>query len=113
MPKWSPAMVSRSLTARQALLLGLAVLTGLVLAAAGLAAIASRGWFGNDAFTVRAGFPTVRGVEVGTPVRIQGIVAGEGVGIHLPDDPRAPVMVRMRLHGGYPRLGREDARVQI
>ncbi len=106
-------MVSRSLSAVQAVVLGSAVVCGLGLTAVGLAAIASRGWFGGDAFTVRAGFPTVRGVEVGTPVRIQGIVAGEVVGVDLPENPGAPVMVRMRLHGEYRRLVRDDARVQI
>jgi hypothetical protein len=106
-------VVSRSLNAKQAVVLGVAVVVGLGLAAVGLAAIASQGWFGADAFSVRAGFPTVRGVEVGTPVRIQGIVAGEVVGVDLPDEPGAPVMVRMRLRGEYRRLVREDARVQI
>jgi phospholipid/cholesterol/gamma-HCH transport system substrate-binding protein len=106
-------MVSRSLSGAQAVALGLAVVCGLALAAAGLAAIASRGWFGTDALTVRAGFPTIRGVEIGTPVRIQGIVAGEVIGVDLPENPGEPVMVRMRLHGEYRRLVREDARVQI
>jgi phospholipid/cholesterol/gamma-HCH transport system substrate-binding protein len=106
-------MVSRSLNGRQAILLGLVVLAGLALGGVGLAAIASRGWFGNDAFTVRAGFPTVRGVEVGTPVRIQGIVAGEVVGVDLPQDPGSAVVVRIRLRGEYRRLVRADARVQI
>jgi phospholipid/cholesterol/gamma-HCH transport system substrate-binding protein len=106
-------MVSRSLSAAQAAVLGFAVLCGIGLAAAGLTAIASRGWFGSDSFTVRAGFPTVRGVEVGTPVRIQGIMAGEVVGVDLPDNPGDAVMIRMRLRGEYRRLVREDARVQI
>ncbi len=106
-------MVSRRLNAVQAAVLGLAILAGLALAGVGLAAIASRGWFGSDAFTVRSGFTTVRGVEVGTPVRIQGINAGEVVAVDLPDDPGGLVMVRMRLHGEYRRLVREDARVQI
>jgi hypothetical protein len=106
-------MVSRSLNAAQAAVLGLAVLSGIGLAGVGLTAIASRGWFGSDSFTVRAGFPTVRGVEVGTSVRIQGIVAGEVVGVDLPDNPGDAVMVRMRLRGEYRRLVRDDARVQI
>ena len=58
-------MVSRSLTGKQAVVLGLAVVVGVGLAAVGLAAIASQGWFGANAFTVRAGFPAVRGVEWG------------------------------------------------
>jgi phospholipid/cholesterol/gamma-HCH transport system substrate-binding protein len=106
-------MVSRSLNATQAVLLGLAVVCGLGLMVVGLAAIASRGWFGSDAFTVRAGFPTVRGVEVGTPVRIQGIVAGEVVSVTLPQEPGAPVVLHLRIHGEYRRLVREDASVQI
>src|ERR1700693_3561909 len=106
-------MVSRALKPVQAMLLGLAVLIGVGLTAVGLAAIVSRGWFGNDAFTVRSGFPTIRGVEAGTPVRIQGIVAGKVFAVDLPDTPGAPVMLRMRLHPEYRRLVRADARVQI
>jgi len=106
-------MVSRALKPLQALVLGLAVVLGVALTGVGLAAIVSRGWFGSDAFIVRTGFPTIRGVEVGTPVRIQGIVAGEVVGVDLPDSPGAPVMLRMRLHHEYRRLVREDAKVQI
>ena len=94
-------------------MLGLAVVCGLCLAAFGLTAIASQSWFGSGAFTVRAGFPTVRGVEVGTPVRIQGIAAGEVVSVEVPDQPGAPVMVRMKLRAKYRQLVREDARVQI
>jgi phospholipid/cholesterol/gamma-HCH transport system substrate-binding protein len=106
-------MVSRSLNAAQAAVLGIAVLCGIGLAGVGLAAIASRGWFGSGSFNVRAGFPTIRGVEIGTPVRIQGIVAGEVVGVDLPDNPGDAVMIRMRLRGEYRRLVRDDARVQI
>ncbi len=106
-------MVSRPLSPAQAATLGLAVVFGVVLTAVGLTAIASRGWFGGDAFSVRAGFTTIRGVEIGTPVRIQGIVAGEVASVDLPPDPGAPVMVRMRLRGEYRHLVRQDARVQI
>ena len=35
-------------------------------------------------------------------------MAGEVVGVDLPENPGAPVMVRMRLHGEYRRLVREN-----
>jgi len=69
------------------ILLGAVVLTGLVLATVGLFAVGSRQWFWNDAFYVRAGFHEIRGVEVGTRVRVQGIDAGEVIAI---DPPAAP-----------------------
>src|SRR5258708_4914985 len=46
------SIVSRSLTRLQAVLLGAAVLAGLVLATSGLFAVGSRQWFWSDAFHV-------------------------------------------------------------
>ena len=52
--------MSRSLSRWQALLLGLIVLSASGLAAAGLFAVGSRGWYGKDALHVRVGFPEIR-----------------------------------------------------
>jgi phospholipid/cholesterol/gamma-HCH transport system substrate-binding protein len=105
--------VTRSLSRLQALLLGGIILLGVGLAVVGLFAIGSRGWTGQDALNVRVGFREIRGVEVGTRVRIQGIDAGEVVAISPPDTPDGLVMLRLRLKGDYRRLVRTTSTVQI
>jgi ABC-type transporter Mla subunit MlaD len=86
---------------------------GLGLGVVGVFAVGSRGWFGSNALHVRAGFPEIRGVEVGTPVRIQGISAGEVVGITPPNGPDSPVMLRMRIKNECRQLVRVSSTVQI
>jgi phospholipid/cholesterol/gamma-HCH transport system substrate-binding protein len=105
--------VSRSLSRWQAVGLGLVILVSLTLAGGGLFAIGSRGWFGKDALNLRAGFGSIRGVEVGTPVRIQGISAGEVVSLEPPARPGGPVVLNMRVRGDYRHLVRTNSRVQI
>jgi phospholipid/cholesterol/gamma-HCH transport system substrate-binding protein len=105
--------VSRTLSRWQALLLGLVVLAGLGLGAAGLFAVGSRNWAGSDAFTVVAGFQDIGGVEVGTRVRIQGIDAGEVIAVEPPGMPGGEVQLQLRLAGRLQHLVRTDARVQI
>jgi outer membrane protein OmpA-like peptidoglycan-associated protein len=105
--------LSRSLSRRQALLLGSAVLLGLGLAVLGLFTVGSRGWFGKDALTVRAGFREVRGVEVGTRVRIKGIDAGEVVAVSPPEQDDGPVIVQLRIRGDFRRLVRSESVVDI
>jgi phospholipid/cholesterol/gamma-HCH transport system substrate-binding protein len=105
--------VSRTLSRLQALVLGLIVLVGLGLAVMGLFAVGSRGWFGKDPLHVRVGFREIRGVEVGTRVRIQGIDAGEVVGIMPPDTPDGLVVLRLALRDDYRQLVRASSTVQI
>ncbi len=105
--------MSRSLTRLQAFVLGLLVLTGITLAAAALFTISSRGWYGRDALHIRAGFSSVRGVEIGTRVRVQGLDAGEVVALQPPESPGGPVVLRMQLRGEYRRLIRRNSSVQI
>jgi phospholipid/cholesterol/gamma-HCH transport system substrate-binding protein len=105
--------VSRSLSPLQALVLGLVVLLGAGLAVLGLFTVGSRGWFGKDALHVRAGFPEVRGVEVGTRVRIRGIDAGEVVEITPPADDEGLVILRVRIKGEYRKLVHSTSTVQI
>jgi phospholipid/cholesterol/gamma-HCH transport system substrate-binding protein len=107
------AAVSRSLSPLKAMILGLFVLIGTGLAVTGLFAVGSRGWFGKDALHVRVGFPEIRGVEVGTRVRIQGIDAGEVLSITPPADPSGLVELRLRLKGQYRHLVRTNSTVQI
>ena len=105
--------MSRSLTRLQAVVLGTVLLLGAGLAVVGLFAVGSRGWFGKDALEVRVGFREIRGVEVGTRVRIQGMDAGEVVAITAPEDPDGAVVLRLRLKGDFRRLVRADSTVQI
>jgi phospholipid/cholesterol/gamma-HCH transport system substrate-binding protein len=101
------------LSRAQSLLLGLVVLLGVGLGMTGLFAVGSRGWFGNAPLHVRVGFREIRGVEVGTRVRIQGIDAGEVVGITPPETPDGPVVLRLALKNEYRRLVRSNSTVQI
>ena len=103
----------RSLSRLQALVLGLVVFAGSGLAGVGLFAVGSRAWYGKDVLHVRVSFPEVRGVEDGTRVRVQGIEAGEVVGIAPPDRPGDPVVLRLRIKGDYRHLIRRSSRVQI
>jgi phospholipid/cholesterol/gamma-HCH transport system substrate-binding protein len=105
--------MSRSLSRWQAVLLGVVVLLGLGLTGGGLFAVGNRQWLWSDTFHVRAGFKQIRGIEVGTRVRIQGIEAGEVVDVEPPLTPGGDVVVRMRIAGRLRHLVRADASVQI
>jgi phospholipid/cholesterol/gamma-HCH transport system substrate-binding protein len=105
--------MSRSLSAVQALVLGVVVVVAVGLGVAGLFAVGSRGWYAKDALHVRTGFPEIRGVELGTRVRIQGIDAGEVVEITPPDSPDGNVVLRLRLKGEFRHLVRVSSTVQI
>src|SRR5262249_55510865 len=106
-------LVSRTLSGLQAGLLGAAVLVGGGLIAVAVFAVGSRQWFWNDALTVRAGFPSVQGVEVGTRVRIRGMDAGEVVALETPASTEGQVMMRLRVQGKFRHLVRKNAVVQI
>lgn len=105
--------MSRSLSFMQAVVLGAVVLAALGLAGFGLFAVGGRGWFAGDFLHVQVGFRQIRGVEVGTRVRVQGIDAGEIVGVQLPEAPGQDVSLRLRLQGRFRNLIRTDASAQI
>jgi len=105
--------VSRSLSRFQAVLLGLIVLSGLTLGTVGLFAVGSRQWLWSDTFHVRVGFPQVRGIEVGTRVRVKGMDAGEVAEVQVPTTPSDPVLLRLRLDSKVRHLIRADASAQI
>jgi phospholipid/cholesterol/gamma-HCH transport system substrate-binding protein len=111
--QWEVRNVSRSLSKRQALALGVVILLGLLLAGLGLFAVGSRGWLGQDALQVQVSFPEIKGVEVGTRVRIQGMDAGEVVSITPPNAPSQPVLLGLRVRGNFRHLVRQNSRVQI
>ncbi len=105
--------MSRTLSRLQALVLGLIVLGGMGLAVLGLFVVGSRGWFGKESLHVRVGFRDIRGVEVGTRVRIQGIDAGEVITIVPPETPDGLIVLRLALKNEYRRLVRAHSTVQI
>jgi len=105
--------VSRTLSTLQAALLGLLLLAGVGLTAAVVLAVGSRKWFWNDSFHVRAGFPSVNGVEVGTKVRVRGMDAGEVVALEVPASTGGQIQLRLRIHDKFRHLVRADASVQI
>jgi outer membrane protein OmpA-like peptidoglycan-associated protein len=106
-------MVSRGLTRLQALVLGTLVLIGLGLAVVGVFAIGSRQWLWQDTFHVRVGFHQIRGVEIGTRVRVLGREAGEVERVDLPATPSGEIVLRLRLDGKLRPLVRADASAQI
>jgi phospholipid/cholesterol/gamma-HCH transport system substrate-binding protein len=105
--------MSRSLSRLQAVVLATVVLVGLGLAVTGLFAIGKRQWLWSPTFHVQACFKQVRGVGVGTRVRVQGIEAGEVDSIEIPASPGGDVILRLRLAGNIRHLVRADASVRI
>jgi phospholipid/cholesterol/gamma-HCH transport system substrate-binding protein len=105
--------VSRTLSTLQAIVLGVVVLLGLGVIAGAVYVVAAKQWFGQDALHVRAGFRNAGGVEVGTPVRIQGVTAGEVVAVEPPGRKGKEVLVRMRIRGDFRHLVGQDSVAQI
>src|SRR5581483_10485214 len=62
---------------------------------------------------VKVGFDGIRGVELGTRVRIQGIDAGEVVAIDPPAVAGGPVVLCLRLRGSLRHLVLAGSTVQI
>jgi phospholipid/cholesterol/gamma-HCH transport system substrate-binding protein len=91
-------------------LLGAVVLAGLAGAVVAVGLI--NGWPGTT-FHVRAGFPRVHGVEVGTRVRVQGIDAGQVEAIKVPAEPGGDVVLVLRLKNEMRNLVRANATAQI
>lgn len=107
--------MTQSLTRRQALALGLAVLLAVILGAGGLAAIAARDGFWKETTEVTVGFTEAHDVTPGTPVRIRGVEAGQVVAVEYPDQDGldARVTVRMKLHAEYASRLYGDATAQV
>jgi phospholipid/cholesterol/gamma-HCH transport system substrate-binding protein len=77
--------------------------------------VGSRGWYGKNALHVRVGFAEVRGIEVGTRVRIRGVDAGEVVSVNItsPEESQGVVLLRLRIKAGYRDQVRTNSTVQI
>ena len=104
--------MSRSLSLRQALILGSAVLVGLIFTTLGLFAVGNRQWLWTDTFHLRVGFRQIHGVERGTPVRVFGRNAGEIEDVQMPDSPDGEVTLVLRMDGKLHSLIRKDASAQ-
>jgi len=105
--------MTRALNNRQLLLLSCTMLAGLVLFATAFFSIGARGWYGKDSLNLKTSFLDIRGMDVGTRVRIQGMDAGEIIAINPPDTPGGPVMLGLKIQGSYKKLIRKDAIVSI
>lgn len=105
--------MSRNLSRTQAMVLGLLVLATVVLGGTALLILNERAGWGSGSMRVLVAFPDINGVNVGTPVRIQGMDAGEIEAIHRPEKPGEPVRLQLRIAGKYRHLVCEDAKVQI
>ena len=105
--------MSRTLSALQAILLGILLLAGAGLIVGGIVTVGSRKWFGGDTLHVRAGFPSIQGVEVGTKVRIRGMEAGEVESVDAPTTASGQVQLQLRIRSKFRHLVRSDASVQI
>lgn len=105
--------MTRSLSGWQALLLGLVVLVGAVLAGVGIFATGGLDWFERDNLHVRTSFARINGVEVGSWVRVQGMEAGKVTSIEPPAQPGDPVILHMTIKGKFRHLVRSDSVVHI
>lgn len=105
--------MSSSLTRLQAVFLGLVVLVGMGLLVTGSFLIASKSALGANPLGVIARFDNIRGIEVGTRVRIQGIDAGEVTQLQTPRQPHDPVLVNLAIKNSCRHLVRSSSRVQI
>lgn len=88
---------------------GAFVLGGLALFAAGLFMIGDRRLLFVDQFEVSTALAKVTGLQVGTPVRVAGLDAGEVLEIHVPPVPSEKFVVRMRLREDLHHLVRTDS----
>jgi phospholipid/cholesterol/gamma-HCH transport system substrate-binding protein len=105
--------MSRGLSRWQTVLLGIIILGALALGGFGLFAVGDWSWLSGDVLHVQVAFPEIRGVEVGTRVRVQGLNAGDVVECKPPAKPGDPVILRLRLKGQYRNLVRTDSTVAI
>lgn len=105
----------QTLSHRQLVALGLAVLVAVGLAAAGLAAVAARQGLGSGTIELTVGVPDAGDVQPGTPVRLRGVEVGQVVSVEYPEDdgPASAVTIRMRVPSRFaPRLF-ADATAQV
>lgn len=107
--------MTQSLTRRQAVALGLAVVAAAVLAVVGLVRIGAKQGVWADTFDVTVGFPEAHDINPGTAVRVRGVEAGQVVGVDYPaaDAPDAVVTLRLRLDAKFADRLYADASAQV
>lgn len=105
--------MTRALNKKQLFILATTILVGILLFSLAFFSIGSRGWFGKNALTLETSFLDIRGVDVGVRVRIQGMDAGEVVGVKAPEGPGSPVILSLRIRGTFSTLLRKDAQAAI
>ncbi len=88
---------------------GAFVLGGLLLFAGGLFLIGDRRLLFVQQFELGTTFGKVTGLQVGTPVRVAGLDAGEVLAIHLPSRPSERFRVQMRIRDDVRPLVRTDS----
>ena len=101
------------LSRRQAWLLALVVLIGLGLLGYGLFAIGDQQQLWHGQFHISMKLPNAVGLEAGTRVRIQGVQAGQVVGIEQPAFRGGDLLVKLRLDGSCRKLLGDDARGEV
>lgn len=92
---------------------GVFVIGGIVLFAAGLFLIGDRRGLFADNFEVLAEFGELAGLENGAAVRVAGMDAGEVVQIQVPSSPTAKFRVRLRLREELHGVVRTDSVASI
>lgn len=92
---------------------GVFVIGGLALFAAGLFLIGDRRGLFQDNFEVYGEFSTLAGLENGAKVRVAGLDAGEVVSISVPSSPAGKFRVRMRLREELHGVVRTDSVASI
>lgn len=93
---------------RQAVI-GVFLVGGVLLFAAGLFLIGSRRLLFVDQFELNAQFGRVTGLQVGSPVRVAGLDAGEVTEITIPPSPSERFAVSMRVREDVRQLIRTDS----
>lgn len=88
---------------------GVFVIGGLLLFAAGLFLIGDRRLLFAPQFELHSTFTKVTGVQVGARVRLAGVEAGEVLEVVIPSRPSDPFRVRMRLREDLRHLVRTDS----
>ncbi len=107
--------MSRSLSRRQAVLLGFVVLAGLLIGAWALFRIGGRRQMWAETIELKAGFADASGIAAGTPVRFRGIDAGRVIAIELPDADAADgkVYVRLQIDKKFQPLLGADSKARL
>jgi phospholipid/cholesterol/gamma-HCH transport system substrate-binding protein len=90
-----------------------AVLAILLVSGFGMVQVASRQWWVQKTFHVRAALTTIGGLEAGNQVRVQGIDAGAVERIVPPTTPGEPVTLVLRVDDRLRPLIRSDALARV